>query len=95
MDDQALVSIVVNWGWSNLIRYCRVFQAEIFAIMCGTQAALKQRLFGRIFDFCSDRQSAIKALSSADSRSKLVIACRNQIEEPCIRVPMHSGSAPM
>ena len=82
----------------SLGRYCTVFQAEIFAIMCGTQAALQQRVCGRIIDFCSDSQSAIKALTSADSRSKLVIACRNQIEELSILnavhlvwVPGHSG----
>ena len=62
-------------------RYCTMFQAEIYAIMCGTQAALQQRLCGKVINFCSDSQSAIKALSSADSRSKLVIACRNKLEE--------------
>ena len=65
----------------SLDRYCTVFQAEIYAIMCGTQAALQQELCGKIINFCSDSLSAIKALSSADSRSKLVTACREMLEE--------------
>lgn len=82
----------------SLGRYCTVFQAEIYAIMCGTHAALQQKLSGKIINFCSDSQSAIKALSSADSRSKLVIACRDKLEELSILnavnliwVPGHSG----
>ena len=36
---------------------------------------------GKVIYFCSDSQAAIKALASANSRSKIVIACRTQIEE--------------
>ena len=50
--------------------------------------------------FCSDSQAAIKALASASSRSRLVIACRSQIEElnsanadNLIWVPGHSSIA--
>ena len=32
----------------SLGRYCTVFQAEIYAIMCGTQADLQQKLCGKI-----------------------------------------------
>ncbi|XP_058830267.1 uncharacterized protein LOC131689298 [Topomyia yanbarensis] len=82
----------------SLGRYCTVFQAEIFAIMCGVQSALQLSLSGRVINFCSDSQAAIKALSSDKSRSKLVIACRTQIEELSIVntiylvwVPGHCG----
>lgn len=84
----------------SLGRYCTVFQAEIFAIMCGVQAALHQNVTGKVIYFCSDSQAAIKALTSASSRSKLVIACRTQIEElnsvntvHLLWVPGHSSIA--
>ncbi|XP_062713028.1 uncharacterized protein LOC134290062 [Aedes albopictus] len=65
----------------SLGRHCTVFQAEIFALMCGVQSALQQHVMGKVIYFCSDSQVAIKALASANSRSKIVIACRTQIEE--------------
>ncbi|XP_062533798.1 uncharacterized protein LOC134202829 [Armigeres subalbatus] len=84
----------------SLGRHCTVFQAEIFAIMCGVQSALQKHIMGKVIYFCSDSQAAIKALASANSRSKLVIACRTQIEElnsvntlHLIWVPGHSSIA--
>lgn len=84
----------------SLGRNCTVFQAEIFALMCGVQSALQQRVMGKVIYFCSDSQAAIKALASANSRSKLVIACRTQIEElnsvnsvNLVWVPGHSSIA--
>jgi len=84
----------------SLGKYCTVFQAEIFAIMCGVQSALHQKVMGKVIYFCSDSQAAIKALTSASSRSKIVIACRTQIEElnsvntvHLLWVPGHSSIA--
>ncbi|XP_062707608.1 uncharacterized protein LOC134288024 [Aedes albopictus] len=84
----------------SLGRHCTVFQAEIFALMCGVQSALQQHVMGKVIYFCSDSQAAFKALASANSRSKIVIACRTQIEElnsanavHLVWVPGHSSIA--
>lgn len=84
----------------SLGTYCTVFQAEIFAIICGVQGALQQKVMGKIIYFCSDSQAAIKAIGSNNSRSKLVIACRTQLEElssvnavHLLWVPGHSNIA--
>ncbi|XP_062704816.1 uncharacterized protein LOC134287172 [Aedes albopictus] len=84
----------------SLGRHCTVFQAEIFALMCGVQSALQQHGMGKVIYFCSDSQAAVKALASANSRSKIVIACRTQIEElnsanavHLLWVPGHSSIA--
>src|SRR5450759_2456248 len=68
--------------------------------MCGVQSALHQKVMGKVIYFCSDSQAAIKALTSASSRSKIVIACRTQIEElnsvntvHLLWVPGHSSIA--
>ena len=84
----------------SLGRHCTVFQAEIFALMCGVQSALQQHVMGKVIYFCSDSQAAIKSLASANSRSKIGIACRTQIEElnsanavHLVWVPGHSSIA--
>lgn len=83
----------------SLGRHCTVFQAEVFAIICGVLAALRQKLCGgRSIYFCSDSQAAIKALASAESRSQLVNVCRSLLEDLStvnnvfiVWVPGHSG----
>jgi ribonuclease HI len=82
----------------HLGNHASVFQAEIFAILMGSQAMVSPEENGKRIFICSDSEASIKALMSPTTTSKLVKECKealnlrglsNQIK--LIWVPGHSN----
>ena len=63
----------------NLGKYCTVFQAEVFAILSCAQRGLEKGYHGKRILILTDSQSALKALSSDQVKSKLVWECLNAL----------------
>ena len=66
-------------GHSLVVKYCTVFQAEVFAILNCAQKELEKGKHGKRILILTDSQSALKALSSYQVKSKLVWDCLNSL----------------
>ncbi len=65
-------------NFNHPISHC-IFQAEIYAISVCVKHCLNENYHRKSIDICSDSQTALKALSSINFRSNLVLECRKLI----------------
>jgi ribonuclease HI len=78
--------------------FATVFQAEVYAIMACSDYCLRECMTGKTICICSDSRAALFSLSSHTVSSKLVLQCRNSLQELNIHngvqlfwVPGHCG----
>jgi ribonuclease HI len=78
--------------------FATVLQAEVYAIMACSDYCLRECMTGKTVCICSDSRAALLTLSSHTVSSKLVLQCRNSLQELSIHngvqlfwVPSHGG----
>lgn len=84
--------------WFHLGSLASAFQAEVFAVLIGSNKVSPADAGGKEMFICSDSEAAIKALMSPDIASKLVKECKETLNRvglenriTLVWIPGHSG----
>jgi ribonuclease HI len=64
----------------NLDKMCSVFQAEVLAIRQACKILQDKRIVGRQISIYMDSQAALKAVSSQEIKSSLVMTCKAALD---------------